>query len=232
MTLPEKEWLTLEEIAKRWGCSVEDLWHYSETGRLRLSIRPTKPIRLVNCLGKLPPPPPSAWRYDNKSVPIFIGRGPFGFESPDARVPEDPGAIYLDEVTIALPCVLNEGNGWKGMFMITPGLDDEPTKAPVVIVRAERERFEQEYRIGAAAGKMPSEGEMQAAALFSRTDLLRKMAEANEKFWRLYDPADPSTAPTNEQVVAYLRERGASQRIAEAIATILRAEDLPTGPRK
>ncbi|QLP99025.1 MAG: hypothetical protein HZY78_00645 [Burkholderiaceae bacterium] len=73
---------------------------------------------------------------------------------------------------------------------------------------------------------------MQAAALFSRTNLLRKMAEANEKFWRLYDPADPSTAPTNEQVVAHLKRQGVSQRIAEAIATILRAEDLPTGPRK
>ena len=64
------------------------------------------------------------------------------------------------------------------------------------------------------------------------TERLELLADAARKFWSFYDPADPSTAPTNEQVVAYLCERGLSPSAANAMATILRADGLPTGPRK
>jgi hypothetical protein len=64
------------------------------------------------------------------------------------------------------------------------------------------------------------------------TELLRKLAAAAERFWRLYDPSDISTAPTNQQVSDWLRTQGVSDRIAESMATILRLDGLPTGPRK
>ena len=64
------------------------------------------------------------------------------------------------------------------------------------------------------------------------TDLLRKLAAAADKFWKLYDPADASTAPTNDVVVAWLKLQGVADRNAQVMATILRARDLPTGPRK
>ncbi len=64
------------------------------------------------------------------------------------------------------------------------------------------------------------------------TQRLELLADAARKFWSLYDPADASTAPTNEQVVVYLCERGLSSSAANAMATILRADGLPTGPRK
>lgn len=64
------------------------------------------------------------------------------------------------------------------------------------------------------------------------TRLLNNLADAARTFWQLYDPADPSTAPTNEQVVDFLRKRGVALRTAEVMATILRADGLPTGPRK
>jgi hypothetical protein len=64
------------------------------------------------------------------------------------------------------------------------------------------------------------------------TKNLRALAEAAGKFWALYDPTDTSTAPKNEEVVAWLESRGVTNNIAKAIATILRADDLPTGPRK
>jgi hypothetical protein len=64
------------------------------------------------------------------------------------------------------------------------------------------------------------------------TPLLRKLAAAVERFWKLYDPDDPTTAPTNQQVVEWLKEQGVSERTAEVIATILRADGLPPGPRK
>ncbi len=64
------------------------------------------------------------------------------------------------------------------------------------------------------------------------TTLLRHMAAAAERYWKNFDPADPSTANTKETVVDWLvSSRGVSRRSAEAIDTILRAENLPKGPR-
>ena len=64
------------------------------------------------------------------------------------------------------------------------------------------------------------------------TDLLRHLREAARKFWINYDPKQPDTAPTNDEVVAWLKDRGVSDRTAEIMATILRADGLRTGPRK
>ena len=64
------------------------------------------------------------------------------------------------------------------------------------------------------------------------TTLLRKLADAAEKFWKLYDPSDASTAPTNNDVKKWLIGQGVAERNAQVMATILRAEGLQTGPRK
>lgn len=64
------------------------------------------------------------------------------------------------------------------------------------------------------------------------TKWLALLAQAAEKFWQLYDPSDPTTAPTNDQVSEWLVSQGASQNIAQAMATILRAEGIAAGPRK
>lgn len=64
------------------------------------------------------------------------------------------------------------------------------------------------------------------------TELLKKLALAADRFWNLYDPSDPTTAPTNEQVSDWLREQGVATRTAEIMATILRADGLSTGPRR
>ena len=63
------------------------------------------------------------------------------------------------------------------------------------------------------------------------TKLLRDFAAAGNKFWALYDPTEPSTAPTNAAVVKWLKEQGVAERNAQVMATILRADGLPTGPR-
>jgi len=64
------------------------------------------------------------------------------------------------------------------------------------------------------------------------TELLRHMRAAAAKFWVNYDPNQPDTAPTNEQVKKFLIERRVTDRMASAIASILRADGLPPGPRK
>lgn len=64
------------------------------------------------------------------------------------------------------------------------------------------------------------------------TELLRKLEAAVDRFWTLYDPADNTTAPTNRQVIEWLKQQGVADRTAEVMATILRADGIPTGPRK
>jgi len=63
------------------------------------------------------------------------------------------------------------------------------------------------------------------------TKSLRKLAQAADRFWKNYDPADPSTAPTNAQVAKWQIEEKVTPRIADAIASILRADGLQTGRR-
>jgi hypothetical protein len=65
------------------------------------------------------------------------------------------------------------------------------------------------------------------------TDLLQKLAKAGNKFWKNYDPSDITTAHTNDDVVEWLvNDQQVSTSLARAMATILRADDLPTGRRK
>lgn len=65
------------------------------------------------------------------------------------------------------------------------------------------------------------------------TDALGHLEAAASRFWKLYDATDQSTAPTNEMVAEWLRdERGVSKEKAYAIASILRADGLKTGPRR
>jgi hypothetical protein len=64
------------------------------------------------------------------------------------------------------------------------------------------------------------------------TEYLGHLDAAARKWWHSYEPSDPSTAPTNEIVADWLRnERGISKEKARAIASMLRPDGLPTGPR-
>lgn len=70
------------------------------------------------------------------------------------------------------------------------------------------------------------------------TKLLGMLALAGE-FWKTveeggnYDPEDDTTAPTNDQIESFLMRQGVtSNKIREAMATILRSDNLPDGRRK
>lgn len=65
------------------------------------------------------------------------------------------------------------------------------------------------------------------------TEALGHLEAAAKRFWVNYDPTDNTTAPTNQDVSEWLRsERGLSRTMADAMASILRPDGLPTGPRK
>lgn len=83
------------------------------------------------------------------------------------------------------------------------------------------------------AGELQDNGEASGWPWGSHeTRLLRHLAEAAHQWWSTYDPDDLSTAPTNEEVAAWLGEREVSKRVAQIMAQILRADGIPTGPRK
>ncbi len=66
------------------------------------------------------------------------------------------------------------------------------------------------------------------------TELLGHLDAAARQFWTGYDPADAKrTAPKVEAVKEWLKaERKVTDNMAGAIATMLRPDGLPTGPRK
>ncbi len=66
------------------------------------------------------------------------------------------------------------------------------------------------------------------------TELLGHLDAAARRYWGAgYDPSDTSTASTNATVSEWLQtERKVSRTMADSIASILRADGLPYGPRK
>lgn len=65
------------------------------------------------------------------------------------------------------------------------------------------------------------------------TELLGHLEAAALRYWQEnYDPTDATTASTNKDVAEWLvTERKVSKKMAEAIASMLRPNGLPTGPR-
>lgn len=65
------------------------------------------------------------------------------------------------------------------------------------------------------------------------TDMLGHLEAAARRYWgRNYDPLDATTAPTNATVSEWLQtERKVSRTMADSIASMLRANGLPPGPR-
>jgi len=52
--------------------------------------------------------------------------------------------------------------------------------------------------------------------------------DAIKQFWSTYDPDDPTTAPRKDDVIEYLRSRGATKNVAETVDKILRPENART----
>lgn len=64
------------------------------------------------------------------------------------------------------------------------------------------------------------------------TKSLDDLAEAARQFWSGYEVEKPGTAPKNREVADWLvAERGVSRKLADAMAIILRADDLGVGRR-
>lgn len=65
------------------------------------------------------------------------------------------------------------------------------------------------------------------------TKALGHMEAAAKHWWVNHDPRDSGTAPRNQDVIDWLiNERGATEALAKSIASILRLDGLPSGPRR
>lgn len=65
-----------------------------------------------------------------------------------------------------------------------------------------------------------------------KSEGLEFVDDAIKQMWATYDEDDPNTAPTQEDVIRYLRERGAGVNMADAVNLILRPANLRRGGRK
>lgn len=63
------------------------------------------------------------------------------------------------------------------------------------------------------------------------TELLKHFAAAGRLWEDAYDPQFPATAPLSADIIAFLVDRKVSDRVAEIMAQMLRADGLPQGQR-
>ena len=122
-----------------------------------------------------------------------------------------------------------EAQGWGEYLRIAP--------ADASNILAEATRIADAVPDGRANGPLQLNSTIDANAArwpwgTHTTQLLDHLAAAAERFWVNYDPSDATTAPTNSQVTTWLKSQGVAERTAEVMATILRIDGLPTGPRK
>ncbi|MGM0553285.1 MAG: hypothetical protein ACQETK_05710 [Pseudomonadota bacterium] len=185
--LPDKEWFSLDEMAERWGCSVDLLTHYAEVEMLRVCanfhrVTGTQQTIWTNAKGE-----DSTLRHYELSAPVA---GIFGIQACDIahlnrsggvrpREIFDPDQIHTTTAAFFLSAEeLFEEH--KGMYEFIKTADTKPmwyeggeqrpvwpdghppvdyvTKNMLLVTRVERDRFEQEHRIGAHAGEMPNRG--------------------------------------------------------------------------
>jgi len=74
-------------------------------------------------------------------------------------------------------------------------------------------------------------GRESAAMHSNRSNDLRTLIMASEKFWANADRDDNTTWPYNDDVEQWLKGKGFSNRLAEMGATVIRPEWAPTGRR-
>lgn len=255
--LPEKNWFKLDEIAERWGCSVDLLTHYAETGMLRVcaNFRRVTGIKVAlrsNANGeitafsfKLNVPVAGIFEIPAEEIAPLNRHGrvlPRGLYELDAKYTTAASACSFDEELLEevegwRDCIVTADTGsmWcKGgeqrpVWLYGPPPVDYVTKGMLLVTRVERDRFEKQQGMGAHAGEMPSDV---APGEVVETESMRLLLQASREFWSTSDPEEPTTHSSNEDVVKWLKEQGMSERLAGAVATIIRPGWAHAGRRK
>lgn len=231
--LPEKEWFTLEEISERWGCSSDYLLHYGETNILRICFNFQYAV--------------FAWfeysEFADDGTPIPIQEthyqrtsGLMGICADDLKIVNST-SIGMTQPTVLLPnTLLPKDNKLSRYASIDWDIGGKPKvdlimRSGLVIVRAERDRFEHEYRIGAYAGTMPDLSKPDKQPTYT-TDYINIMHAAINEF---FEPRRSVDAKKDE-VVAWIKAQMTasglpdSENVASAMFTIIKPSNHD--PRK
>jgi len=120
--------------------------------------------------------------------------------------------------------------GLINCYGLNPGITATDALAQGQFQLTEVERFEQERRVldPGVPDDNPRAGDWPA----HETPKLRAMRLAAWRFWANYDRDDPGTIPTSQEVREWLlKNHDIKSTVAEAMASILRPDWAPTGPR-
>lgn len=251
----ERDFYPLPMLAERWGCTVHDILHLGIQDRAQVCVNIYGMTREISQTRMDTDPPDVApddmplteneqceaealdaafecWKSrTTKEMPV----GVFELGRDDLRFLDMPSAFPY-----GLHEALKFNGGWWACEFDPPvsiNLDH------LCMLHEEVQRLDREvFAAGAQVGQLQDENARVETESSSRaywpwgghsTRLLGHMDAAARRFWVNYDPGDNTTAPRNEDVSGWLQsERGLSASISSAIASILRADDLPTGPRK
>ena len=220
MTLPPKAWYTLDEGASRIGqvtgqrATVSQVIDWGAQGKYGLYLQ-------KNC----------HIQYE-RSIGVVEANGDGGKIFPNAHQ-----AIALDRGNL-IQVDSGEHQGRKCLFVSLISSDRRApkgwVKTPVTFDRTSV--LLQGVELSAFIASLPKPVSDDAGGArwpAHETKNLTALRRAALKWWARYDPSQPDTAPTNQQVIDWLQtEHKLSATLAGAMATILRADDLKAGPRR
>ncbi|WP_020146704.1 hypothetical protein [Thioalkalivibrio sp. ALJ15] len=257
--LPEKDWFSLDEIAERWGCSVDLLTHYAEVEMLRVCANFHQVTGMERTIYTKAKGEDSTLRDHELSAPVA---GLFGIQAcdiahlnrtggvrprelfdPDQKYTTAADFFIFDEEqreehrcsytfikTADTQPMWYEGGEQRPVWPDGQAPVDYVTKNMLLVTRVERDRFEKLYRIGAHAGELPANPGPGDAVY---TESMRILLRASREFWSTAEPEAPKTHPSNDEIVDWLKGQGMSARLAESAASIIRPDWARVGrPRK
>jgi hypothetical protein len=145
-------------------------------------------------------------------------------------------------------------SGWEAIIMKTSDRDREISAAHTIITRAsllnwvvtERVQFARPKSYAPKAVEILHQSPISNLPIIiesipeplalpyqgHQSEGLEYVDDAIKQMWSTYDKDDPSTAPTQEQVIKYLRGRGVGANMASAVNLILRPANLRRGGKK
>ena len=238
--IPKRGYLTFAELRQRWQCTDNDLRYLVVNGELKPSIKATEGMTQPD------------WDYD----PMGDGCVPCG-EVEDGQsgyvlkwCPEHWLYLQWPNQTSAMDCefrlAASERNP-KRPNEIWETIDGSwfwlPKALSMIDIENEHAFFtmDEVLRYEAAHDQdAPPKLEEKQMATRERwpwgrhhTEALGHLEAAAKRWWVNHDPGDIDTAPRNAEVIEWLvNERRTSRAMATSIASILRLDGLPTGPRK
>lgn len=237
--IPKRGYLTFAELRQRWQCTENDLRYLVVNGELKPSTKATEALAIAD------------WEYnmmEDTCEPVgerFDGQTGYTIEVQPSywlylQSPEQTGAMTCnfriatrsrDPDRSFLPWdEPPESWFWLGKVLSMQDVEQDWFFTMDEVLRYENAQDPD-------AEPPPPEPQNIPVARWPwgshHTEMLGHLEAAALRFWVNVDPSDNTTAPTNKEVSDWLeKERKVSNAGAKAIASILRQDDLPTGPRK